>query len=163
MDKQTHTAKMTLTLTGSILKYQTCGHILCPAQHVGPVPLPVTSERWFAPCSMDPRSQHPLGRIQAATPGSSSMNWSSPDGSKRPACKFLAAGSLSSGYCSLLLWPLPTPFTHLQKKGHLSPRVREGLCKWNSSLCHLAAPRQPWALPYLKLPGWIPQPSPTKE
>lgn len=92
--------------------------------------------------------------------GSSSMNWSSPDGSKRPACKFLAAGSLSSGYYCLLLWLLPTPFTHLQKKGHLLPRGREGLCKWHFSLCHLATPRQTWALPRLKLPGWIPNPAP---
>lgn len=110
---------------------------------------------------------------------SSSMSWSSPDGSKMSLCKFLAAGSLSSGYCCSLLPPLPHPLhtnaeeipsVYCGAEGHFlgSRRCRAAaLCCMHSlsrSCLKMASSLEdPWArrpspagnplLPSLALPG----------
>lgn len=103
-------------------------------------PRPGSSD-WFAFCS--------LGREILSTDGqrelwswdahSSLMSSSSPDGSKRSSCKFLAAGSLSSGYCCLLLPPLPHPHhTNAEEIPSVCCGGSVGLSK-SCSRCRLAA------------------------
>jgi hypothetical protein len=128
-----------------------------PAQRAGPVSLPqssrsLTGDLLLALCfPRESRSQipTPTRAHTGGDTGSSSVSWSSPDGSKRPAptpMQIPGSKKLSSGYCCLLLWPLPTPFTHTGR--------RKTICRHGAerdfasgTLCSLADPRQPWAQP----------------